>query len=108
MAKQAKSEAVSPDGLSERSQSVWVAESARSKSAGRQLLLLECLKHLDRADALAAIVASEGAIVTTKTTGAVHLHPLIPVEAKHRSLFVRLAAMLKLEWHYGVDGGRAE
>jgi hypothetical protein len=93
-----------PDGLSERAQRVWVSEIGRGKSAGRLCLLEECLRHLSRADALAAAVEREGLTSTTVTTGAVHLHPLTKVEQAHRALFVKLAKMLSLEWDSQVDG----
>jgi hypothetical protein len=95
---------VTPEGLSERSARVWRAERGRTKSVGRQELLLQCLRHLDKADALAAIVEAEGRTVTTKTTGAVHVHPLVAVEARHRDAFRKMAGMLDLAWRAGEDG----
>jgi hypothetical protein len=94
-----------PPGLSERSLRVWTAEAgARTQGAGRLLLLEECLKHLDQADKLAAVIAVEGSTTTTKTTGTVHLHPLLKLEQAHRAQFAKLAKVLSLEWETGVDG----
>jgi hypothetical protein len=93
-----------PEGFSERSVRIWTSETARTKSQGRLALLEECLRHLDRADALAALIAKEGLTTTTQTTGAVHIHPLAKIELTHRGVFVKLAKMLTLEWHSPLDG----
>lgn len=98
------SRSLAPEGLSARSQRIWESERARTRSQGRLALLEECLRHLDRADALAALIAKEGLTSTTKTTGAVHIHPLAKIELTHRGLFVKLAKMLTLEWHQPLDG----
>jgi hypothetical protein len=58
-----------PEGLSLRSQEIWKAETRRTKSAGRRLLLEQCLRHLDRADTLGAVIERDGMTTTTKTTG---------------------------------------
>jgi hypothetical protein len=60
----------------------------RAKSPGRLLVLEQCLRALDRADELRAVIDREGLTSTTRTTGAVHVHPLTKLEAEHRSLFV--------------------
>jgi hypothetical protein len=95
-----------PVGLSERSGRVWQSERRRSKSAGRLLLLEQCLRAIDRADELRAVIDREGLTSTTRTTGALHIHPLAKLETEHRSLFVKLARALRLEWQMDVDGGR--
>jgi hypothetical protein len=97
-----------PSGLSARSQAIWDAETGRggrTRSVGRRLLLEECLRHLDRADAWRQIIDAEGMTTTTKTTGAVHVHPLVKAEQAERALFVKLAMKLNLEWDWDEDGG---
>jgi hypothetical protein len=39
----------------------------------------------------------------TKTTGAVHIHPLVKVEAAERMTFLKIAKMLRLEWDREAD-----
>src|SRR5437867_11960339 len=93
-----------PEGLSERSRRVWEAETRRTKSAGRLLLLEQALRCLDRADDLRALVDIGGLTTTTERTGAVHVHPLVKVEQAERALAFKLARALNLEWNAGVDG----
>src|SRR5947208_14644619 len=93
-----------PEGLSERSRRVWEAETRRTKSAGRLLLLEQALRRLDRADELRALVDKDGLTTTTEKTGAVHVHPLLKAEQAERGMFVKLARVLNLEWVMTVDG----
>src|SRR5262245_55924450 len=90
-----------PEGLSVRSQRVWKAEAGprgRTHSDARRLVLEQCLRHLDRADALRRAIETEGTTSTTKTTGAVHINPLLKVEQVERAMFAKLAKILTLEW----------
>src|SRR5947208_10302134 len=94
-----------PEGLSERSRRVWEAETRRTKSAGRLLLLEQALRCLDRADELRALVDKDGLTTTTERTGATHVHPLAKLEQTERAAFIKLARALNLEWNADVDGG---
>jgi hypothetical protein len=76
----------------------------RTKSAGRRVMLETALRALDRADALRVVIEKEGSTTKTKTTGAVHVHPLLKIEASERGLFVKLARALHLDWYMGQDG----
>lgn len=93
-----------PEGLSESARLIWDAEVKRSKSAGRRLLLAECLHHKDVVATLRERIATEGLTTTTTTTGAVHIHPLTKLEEAHTRHFIKLAKMLNLEWQSGSDG----
>ena len=96
-----------PEGLSERAARLWAAEAGpkrRTQSEGRLLLLEQALRHLDRADRLRQTIDAEGPTTVTKTTGALHLHPLLKVELTERALFVKLARVLELQWAHGTDG----
>lgn len=93
-----------PPGLSPDAAAIWSHETrTRTKSAGRLALLEQALRALDRAAALRAQLDRDGLTTTTKTTGAVHVHPLVKVEAAERALFVKLAKALGLEWS-STDG----
>ena len=94
-----------PEGLSERSQAIWRAERRRSRSAGRKALLVECLKALDRADSFGRLLASQELVVATKTTGALHINPLVKAEREARDSFARMAKALNLEWDRTIDDG---
>ena len=98
-------EPVAPAHLSERSQSLWGAVvPSRAKSAERQALVIAALDALDLADECRARVQAEGMTSTTKTTGAVHVHPLMKVEKEQRSLFARLWGQLNFQWNATIDG----
>ena len=98
-------ESAVPDGLSEKSARLWRAiVPDRARSAGRVALVEQALRALDRADEAAALVASEGLITETKTTGAIHMNPVLRVERESRQLFARIFGMLHLEWSSEVDG----
>jgi hypothetical protein len=92
-----------PEGLSERSQAIWRAE-RRSKSAGRQALLEQCLRALDRADEFRRLLAGQELVSATKSTGALHINPFVKAEREARETFARLAKALGLEWEHGIDG----
>lgn len=77
-----------PAGLSEKSQSLWRAVVGKAKTTGRQTLLQEALKALDRADQCRAVVDSEGLTSTTERSGAVHIHPAAAMELRFRAQFL--------------------
>ena len=96
-----------PAGLSDRSKGLWIEITrTRAKSPGRLALLQVALEALDRADEASRLLAEQGLLVKTKTTGAVHLNPLAKLERESRQLFVRCWAALRLEWDGRVDGHR--
>ena len=97
-----------PVGLSERSTVLWgQIVPRRARSPERLALLQQALVALDRADQCREILEREGLTVTTKTTGAVHVHPLLKVEREQRQLFVRCWDLLSLTWDSSKDGAVA-
>ena len=94
-----------PSHLSERSAALWRAVvPSRAKSAERQARVIAALEALDLADECLARVREEGMTTTTKSTGAIHVHPLMKVEKEQRSLFARLWGQLNFQWNAGIDG----
>ncbi len=94
-----------PSHLSERSAALWRAVvPSRAKSAERQALVIAALDALDLADECRARVRAEGLTATTKTTGAVHVHPLMKVEKEQRSLFAKIWGQLNFQWNQTIDG----
>ena len=84
-----------PSHLSPRSKALWAAYvPAKAKTLGRLALVQTALESLDRADAARAAVDADGMTTVTKTTGAVHVHPLLKVEREQRQLFVKLWGQL--------------
>lgn len=82
-----------PEGISERSKSLWASVAGKRISSPERLALLETgLKELDRADEASKAILEEGMIVTTPKSGCAHLNPLIKVETQSRSLFTKI-------WH---------
>ena len=80
-----------PDHLSDRSRTLWASVvPKRARSPERLAMITTALEALDRADAARAKVEADGMTTTTKTTGAVHLHPLLRVERESRQLFAKL------------------
>jgi hypothetical protein len=93
-----------PSGLSVESAAIWESETRnRSRSPGRLALLEQALRALDRAATLREQLEREGLTTVTKTTGAVHIHPLVKVEAAERTTFLKIAKMLRLEWDRNAD-----
>jgi len=45
----------------------------------------------------------DGLTTTTKTTGAIHLHPCLKVERENRALFAKLWHQLGLQWDADLD-----
>lgn len=80
-----------PAHLSPRTQALWHSVvPKRARSSERLALVTTALEALDRADKARDEVDAAGMTTTTKTTGAVHLHPLLRVERESRQLFSKL------------------
>lgn len=60
-------------------------------------MLLVALEARDRADAAAAVIATEG-MVLSKPGGVPRAHPLLRVEKDSRALFARCWSDLHLGW----------
>lgn len=94
-----------PSHLSERSAALWRAVvPSRARSAERQALVIVALDALDLADECRARVRKEGLTATTKTTGAVHVHPLTRIEKEQRALFAKVWGQLNFQWNHTIDG----
>ena len=94
-----------PSGLSGRAEAVWKdVVPRRARSVGRLSILEEALRALDRADQCRRLIEAEGLTTTTKTTGAVHVHPLAKLERESRQQFIRAMDILSLRWDNEVDG----
>lgn len=79
-----------PEGLSEKSRQLGaVVVPLRAKDAERQAIVEQALRSLDRAEAARLAIAEAGMTTQTKTTGAVHVHPLVKVEREARQQFMR-------------------
>jgi hypothetical protein len=76
----------------------------RSRSAGRLALLEQCLRALDRADHLRGLMATQELVVTTKSTGAQHMNPLVRAADEALATATRLARLLDLHWNASRDG----
>ena len=94
-----------PQHLSERSKSLWRDLVPRRASSPERLeLLTVALEARDRMDLARLAVDADGMTTTTKTTGAVHLNPLLRVEKEARQQFLATWAALNLEWAQSLDG----
>lgn len=97
-----------PAGLSERASALWTAVLADLAEFDRELspheleLWREALVSLDRAEQAAAVVEAEGVVVTDRY-GSPKQHPACDVEARHRTIYARLCAQLKLTGEESVD-----
>ncbi len=79
-----------PPHLSPRAADLWRAVvPSRAKSAERLAIITEALTALDRADAAAAQVNSDGMATVTASTKAIHAHPLLKVERESRQMFLK-------------------
>lgn len=86
-----------PEHLSDRAAVLWRdVVPRRAKSPGKVAIVQSALEALDRADAARAEVEVAGMTTTTKTTGAVHVHPLVKVERESRAQFTKLWGSLNL------------
>lgn len=80
-----------PSHLSPRAAALWAdVVPRRAKSPGRLAMILAALEALDRGDKARAMVDAEGMTTVTKTTGAVHIHPLLKIEREARHQFTTL------------------
>lgn len=68
-------------------------------------MLQAALEALDRTELARLAVERDGMTTTTKTTGAVHLHPLLKVEKESRQQFLRAWDAMGLSWCIELDGG---
>ena len=94
-----------PAHLSDRSRELWGGVvPSRARSLERLALVTAALEARDLANECRAQVRAEGMTTVTKTTGAVHVHPLMKIEKEQRSLFVRIWGQLHLEWNPSIDG----
>jgi phage terminase small subunit len=94
-----------PDHLSDRAKGLWCQIAGRRGRSPERLALLQAgLEALDRADEAREILAKEGLTSTTKSTGAVHVHPLAKVERECRQQFVKVWHDLNLTWSNDLDG----
>src|SRR5690606_28963123 len=94
-----------PEHLSDRRKQLSreVAPS-RARTIGRHAVLQYAPEALDRADQCRTKVASAGLTTTTKTTGAVHIHPLLKAEREARQQFARIWSDLSFGWDQRIDG----
>ena len=87
-----------PEHLSERARELWAQlAGGKVKGPGPLALFQAALEAMDRADGAREAIAQEGLTVTTKTTGAVHVHPLVKVESDARRQFAQLWKDLGLD-----------
>lgn len=94
-----------PPQLSDRSKALWSSVvPSRARSAARLAVIETALESLDRANQAAAEIATTGMTSVTKTTGAIHVHPLVKVERESRQLFAKLWISLNLQFTPSVDG----
>ena len=94
-----------PAHLSERSRALWAAiVPRRAHSPERLELLTVALEARDRMQQASEAISVAGMTATTKTTGAVHLHPLLKVEKDSRAQFLQAWGALNLQWDPVTDG----
>ena len=96
-----------PHHLSQKSRQLWSEiVPRRAKSPERLALVQTALEALDRADEAGEVVRKEGLTTKTKTTGAVHIHPLLKIEKESRQFFARVWNQLGFSWDWRLDGGQ--
>lgn len=94
-----------PAHLSGRAKGLWSElVGTRVRSPGRVALFQAALEALDRADEARATVTTEGMVSITKTSGVVHMHPLLRVEREARGQFAKIWSDLRLTWDHSIDG----
>jgi phage terminase small subunit len=94
-----------PDHLSPRSKTLWNEIGPDSaQSVQRRVLFQTALECLDRADQARELVKMEGLTTTTKTTGALHINPLVKLEKEAIAQFVKIWGLLHLQWNSAIDG----
>jgi P27 family predicted phage terminase small subunit len=80
-----------PAHLSERAKALWIRVVPERATAPERLAVIQAaLEALDQADAAAALIREQGMTTTTRTTGAVHVNPLVKVEREAREQFTKL------------------
>jgi phage terminase small subunit len=67
-------------------------------------LLQAALESLDRAEEARLAISSAGMTTKTKTTGAVHVHPLVKVEREARGQFAKIWSDLNFGFDPAIDG----
>ncbi len=93
-----------PEYLSKGSKQLWrKLVPRRARSPERLELLRLALERRDRALQAREILAREGLTSKTKTTGALHVHPLVKVEREAWQQFVKIWVALHL--NTDVNGG---
>jgi phage terminase small subunit len=96
---------IAPEHLSPRSQQLWNhLQPAHAKSLERQTLLRAGLECLDRMDEAARLIKTQGLTSETKSTGAVHLNPLVRIEKDARQQFIAIWCLLRLTFNPLIDG----
>jgi phage terminase small subunit len=95
-----------PQHLSEESQAIWRdIVPRRARSTGRLVLIRSALEARDRAEQARLAIEKTSLTTTTKSTGAVHVHPLVKVEREARQQFARIWETLHLGYDQAEDGG---
>lgn len=85
-----------PEHLSEGSKALWRAVVKQAIPAGRAAILTTALEARDRAEAARLAIEREGMVSTTRSTGALHVNPLLKVERDNRALFASIWGQLGL------------
>ena len=99
MKKQRERYPEAPGHLSDRSKRLWhELGPVHMRSIGRQALFQAALEALDRAEDARALIATDGLVAKTTSTGALHLHPAVRVERESRTQFAKLWGSLELNW----------
>lgn len=94
-----------PKHLSEESAALWrELVPKRARSSGRLVLLQAALEARDRAEQARQAIAASSMTTTTKSTGAVHVHPLVKVERESRQQFARIWSDLHFGFEQSEDG----
>ena len=86
-----------PEGLSDKSKSLWASVEDRIVTEARAALIENALLILDRADQCRAIIEQDGILVKSERSGLDHPHSLLRQEAALRASFEK--AWRKLGFH---------
>jgi phage terminase small subunit len=88
-----------PEGLSEKSKTLWQNIVGKRASSPERLALLEvALRALDRADQAERQIEQEGLTCITPRSGISHANPLLKVERESRALFAKIWVQLGLRF----------
>ena len=94
-----------PPHLSAHAKGIWVeVQARRCVSPERRTLFTFALEAMDRANQASEAINRDGLVTVTKTTGVIHVHPLVKIEKDARAQFSRLWCQLNLEWWGELDG----